>query len=175
MSGHKRVQTAQLYGPQQIAQILAELTPYQAHGEIYTYENAVSVACATAGTYYSVTGLTDGLNSGSGLVTVDGSNGKITIGNLSPGRYSVRFSMSLEANKANVVCHGDVFKNSSEQQNIAFERSIGTANVIGVVAATGFIDLVADDFLIVKLKSDTNTTTFDIPHMNLNAIRIAGN
>lgn len=143
-------------------------------GEMYTYDDALTVTATVADTYYTITGLTAGVSSGVGLAVVDAANGTITVGISGGGVYEISFvAAGISANKP-CELHGSVFVNGSDTEKIGWRRDIGTANQIGSAAAAGFYSLDAGDVVTFRLTSSAASTNITLEHGQLYMKRLLG-
>jgi len=166
---------AQLKNSEGVKNFLPEFTNYHKHGELYVPENGgLAVVLTTAGTYYTATGFTEGLESPDDYIDLDGTNGTITIGDKGAGLYRVDIGASFDSSRANVEIHGDCFLNGVDLANVGWIRDIGTANAIGNASDWGHVLLVPDDVLTYRLESDVNATTITLRHATLSLMWIAG-
>lgn len=143
-------------------------------GELYTYDDGLTVAAVTAGTYYTITGLTAGISAGAGLVVADGANGTLTVGANGAGVYEISFvAAGVSANKP-CELHGSVFVQGSDTDKIGWRRDISTANQIGSATASGFFSLAAGDVVTFRVTSSAANTTVTLEHGQLFMKRVLG-
>lgn len=134
------------------------------YGEMYTYDDALTVSAVTAGTYYTITGLAAGLAASDNPVTVDAVNGTLTVVAGGGGIYEISFvAAGISANKP-CELHGSVFVNGSDTEKIGWRRDISTANQIGSAGAAGLYDLAAGDIVTFRLTSSGANTTITVEH-----------
>lgn len=167
--------TAQSKDHELVKRILAEFSNYHMHGELYTFDNALSVSLPTQNTFVVSTGWTAGKSTGTDYVVLDAANGTITIGDKGKGLYYIKANMSFRSNKVNSAAHGSIFLNGTEQQNLSLRRNIAVANRIGNAnTQNGFLSLVPDDVIDFRLESDVNSTTIVIEHGGFSILWMAG-
>lgn len=139
-------------------------------GELYTHENSVVITVTTAGTYYVITGLTAGLSKGTGYLTLDATNGTMTIGAKGAGRYRLTGHISAFSNKvANLEFA--IYLNGVKQDNCSVKRDITTANQEGAIPITGLLSLSANDVIDIRVTSSANSTNVSLDHFNFNLLR----
>ena len=158
-----------------LGRILAEVSNYHKHGDMYTHDNSLQVSLPNLDTPVVSTGWTTGDETGAGYVVQNAANGTITIGDKGAGRYQISGSMSFSTDKANIEIHGAFFVGGVKQEKFAFRRSIGNANDIGnACVLSGSLLLSAGDVIDLRFESDTNTTLLDIEHGSWGILWIAG-
>lgn len=166
---------AQSFSTPKISQGVAEYSNYHMHGELYTHDDALAVSLPTADAPVISTGWTNNLSSGPDYVVIDGTNGTITIGDKGAGVYKIKGNVSFSSTRANVVIHAYMTVNNVKQNNLAFRRSVGTANIVGNAnTQDGYVLLAPGDVICFTFESDTNTTTIDIDHGGFSILWIAG-
>lgn len=143
----------------------------QSHGELYTHENSVSASVVSVGTYYTITGLTAGVSSGSGYVVLNAASGTMTVGSGGAGLYRISAHISAAADKVSTLEFA-LHKNGTKENKASVKGKIGSANDEGAVSLTGLFDLVDTDELTIRVTSDAANTTVSIEHMNWNIVRV---
>ena len=127
---------------------------------IYINDNSTSQSIPTGTTYTKITAFASNESSNVGGLTGDANNDKITISRI--GKYRVEGSFSFSAGTANTKWWGAAFLNGVELDNIHFTRKINTANDVGNVGFTGFLE--------------TNTVPLDVDlrirHDNVGSINV---
>lgn len=107
------------------------------YGELHIHDNSTSQAIPTGATYTKLTCF-PGIGFCSN-VTCDTANDKITF--TKTGKYRVGASLSFLCGTNNVEWKATAFLNNVEQDQIHFERKIGTAGDIGNAGVTGFVNV----------------------------------
>lgn len=175
MSSGKSGPIAQLKDNEGVKSLLPEFTNYHKHGELFASEaSPVSVSLPTANNFVIATGWVVGLESPDDYIDIDEANGTITIGDKGGGLYRVDIGASFESSRANVVIHGEAWKNGVRSNNIGWRRDIGTANQVGNASDWGHGELVPGDILTYRFASDTNATTVTLDHGTFSLTWIAG-
>lgn len=133
---------------------------------IHVHDASTAQTIATGATYTKSTAFTD--NGFSANCTPDAANDKITI--TKTGLYRVEGTCSFTTNTNNVVVKGTVFLGGSEQDQIHWERKIGTASDIGNAGFTGIIDVTsANTDIDLRFAHDAGADiTVTIKYANLN-------
>lgn len=108
-----------------------------AHGSIYVDDGAVAQTIATGASYVKVTAFTTDGNSNN--ITTDAANDKITF--TVPGTYHATASCSFTAATNLVNWFGAMFLDGVEQDNLHFERKIGTGGDYGSATLSGLINV----------------------------------
>ncbi len=166
---------AQLSDNKGVGRILAEVSNYHMHGDMFTHDDSLQVSLPTAGAPVVSTGWTAGDETGAGYVVQDAPNGTITIGDKGAGRYQLNASFSFSSSRANVEIHGALYVDGVKQEKFTFRRTVGTANAIGDASFPSLtLMLSPGEVLDVRFESDTNTTTLDIEHGGWGIIWKAG-
>ena len=114
--------------------------------------------------------------SGNNTVHVDTGSGtadRLIIGAYGAGVYACHMSMSFTGDAGNQIYHGAVHVNSVKQDNIAFERKIGTGGDIGNVNAMGILNLDPTDVVDIRVIGQSTGRTITISHCNLTLFRIS--
>lgn len=141
------------------------------YGSCYGNEIGWTQAAAAAGTFYEVsdTDMTDGeLNN----VTHDG-NGKLTV--TIAGRYLITYSVSLEADAANIHLVSAISVNGTEISpgRNHFHRASASAAI--PLASTAIVSLAANDTIEVAVATaDAGTPTLSVEHLNISVLQIGG-
>jgi hypothetical protein len=141
---------------------------------LYTYENSVQETLATAGTYYQITGLTDGTQAKLATNT----NDEITISDSALGPAHVSFHATVKADKA-CILQFDVFVTPSggaaaATEQISCKIDIQVAAKWYTVSAGDLIEIEVGDKIDIRAKSTQNTTVMDVDHLNLVVIQESG-
>lgn len=150
------------------AQIDEKLTP--AYGEIYIHEGSTPQSIPNGTTYEKVINFQ--ANGKSKNCTPDYTNNKITI--TKTGRYDIDGSMSFSSGTNNTDILLAAFLDGVEQENVHFDRTIGTIGSVGSAAISGFIevDTVPLD-LDIRVRHDNGTpVNLTFVYLNVNAERI---
>jgi hypothetical protein len=141
------------------------------YAEIYANNGATPQTIATGASYVKCTGFTD--NGVSNGATADVANDKIIITKV--GDYKIECSVSFTGAANLVNWFGSVFVDDVEQDQIHFQRKLGTGGDFGSTQFGGMIT-VASVPMDVDLRfrhdkgSDDDIT---IKYANLNALRVA--
>lgn len=146
----------------------------QVYGEMFKSNGGATITITAGGTYYGVTQMGTGIVSGAGYMTyVDNVTAdRLTVGASGAGTYKVAFNMSFDgSNSQTIQCK--VFKNDIAQNNVHFQRGLGTSPPVGSANATGLIALVANDYIDVRCTSNNSGATLTYYTFNLNAIRVS--
>jgi len=135
-------------------------TPVQ--GQLYTDDGSVTVTTTVAGTYYTVTGLTD---SNSYVFTMTDSS----MTDLVDGWYDIDISANgFTSDVNNTTAHLSLFINDVEITLCELERKISTSGDIGSASATALYYLSSSDVVKAKAKSDKAGAILTINHLNIN-------
>ncbi|MHA2063545.1 MAG: hypothetical protein ACXABY_04095 [Candidatus Thorarchaeota archaeon] len=146
---------------------------YAAHGSLYYDENGgtLSIACATAGTAYDITGLTA---NESNLTTLDAANGTITVN--SDGLFTCNLDLSSGVSlpaSPNLQAHAYIVKNGTKVAQAACQRTIKSQNDVGDFGAGPIeIRLNVGDVVKLQIESSANNTTFEINHLQFGIRRL---
>jgi len=162
------------YGAPEILRILAEVSNYHPHGEVfYDVGGTVNTTLTTVATFYQMaTGFTVGNETGAGYV-VGASAGSITIGDKGGGVYRINFAGSFMTNKAcQIECR--VYINTVGYRSLSYVVNHTALNLMTSVAISGFKTLVPNDVVVVKLAASVGTTVAQFGRANLNVQWIAG-
>jgi hypothetical protein len=135
---------------------------------IHVHDASAAQSIPTGATYTKLTCYTD--NEASSNVTPDATNDKITI--TRAGIYKVDGSFSFTCGTNNVTFFGALFLDGTEQDNVHWERKIGTAGDRGSASFTGIIDVTsANKDIDVRVRHDNaGSIDFTIYYSNLNII-----
>lgn len=148
--------------------ILATGYVYEAgtFAEIHVHDASAAESIPTGTTYTKTTAFTD--NGPSSNCTPDATNDKITF--TKTGFYKVNGSFSFSCGTNNVTFFGAAFLGGTEQDNIHWERKIGTAGDRGNASFTGIIDVTsANTDLDVRVRHDNaGSINFTLYYGNLN-------
>ena len=138
--------------------------------EIHCHDAAAAQSIASGATYTKVTAFTD--NGFAANCTPDQANDKITI--TVPGIYRVEGSFSFIGDSNAVNWKGSPFLNGVEQDNVHWQRKVGTGTDLGNASFTGFIDVptvpVDLDFRMAHDNGTAENVT--ISYGNINTQRI---
>lgn len=132
-------------------------------GMLYAYENEVTTAATDADTYYRIQGLLPFPANEFGLTATN----SLVCPPYRDGLYMINTHISFSSSKANVLGHGEVFRNATGFDFVAFERTISTASSTGDASANGVVYLSEGDSVYFALKSDVASAVFTIPHAQL--------
>lgn len=141
------------------------------YGSCYGNEIGWTQASAAAGTFYEIsdTDMSDGeLNN----VTHDGS-GKLTVS--ITGRYLITYSISLEADAANIHLISAISINGTEISpgRMHFHRASASAAI--PLAGTAIVNLTANDTVEVAVATnDAGTPTLSVEHLNISVAQVGG-
>lgn len=142
------------------------------HGELYTYEDGMSVTTTVAGTYYVIDGWTLGsYTNDTDYITMDATNGTIEVEK--DGLYEIRLNnVSFTSDINNTISHICCYVGGVEQENITLQRKIGTGGDYGSASCGGFLNLSANDVIDFRVKSDKAGAILDIDHGNFSVKRL---
>jgi hypothetical protein len=101
-------------------------------------------------TYVKVTGFTD--NSLAMNTTPDVANDKITL--TVPGTYKVEWNCSFASGTNGINFFGAVYSAGVEQDQIHWERKIGTANDVGSASASDYITITGTTDIDCRVRHD---------------------
>jgi len=121
---------------------------------------------ANAGTYYQLTGLSEGLSKN---VTLDGAAGTLTIG--MGGAYSFKGNISFSGS-SDIIISGTMFKNGVGGNAVSFKRKLGSNGDVGSAGGNTLVSFSEGDILDIRLKSNTNDSFISIDSMNITLIRL---
>jgi len=127
----------------------------------YIAVEQVNLELSMAGTYYALTGLTEGENNN---VTMNGSAGTWTI--QKPGVYSVDAQISFSGSD-DVTIEGELFVNGEDFEPIAFSRKLGSSGDVGSASGGGLVALTKGDVLSWRFESDSDDTILSIYHFHM--------
>lgn len=141
-------------------------------GEIYAHDNATVQSVPTGATYTKVLNFT--ANGVSQHATADFVNNKVTI--TKKGIYSIACSISFAAGTVNTNWFPVIFINGVEQNNIHFQRKIGTVNDFGSSQMEGageiaLVDLPVDVDLRIR-HDNAGAVDLTAKYMNLKVTRV---
>ena len=142
------------------------------YAEIYAHENLTTQAVVGSATVYTkVTNF--GFNGDAKNVTPDFANNKIII--TEPGEYMISFSTSFTATGSNVNWFGSIFIDGVEQNDMHFERKLGTGGDYGSTAIAGIHSFPTVPIDVdVRFRHDDIAVSRDLTkkYMNLNVSAI---
>lgn len=142
---------------------------YPAFGDLYEDAGATNISLTTAGTYYQWVNSTVGTSL---LTTLSASTDNITIAAGGDGLYEVNIPVSFTGT-ASTVFQFDLFLNGSRVTNIGCRaKTNASGTIVASCAAGGFVALVANDVLDVRVTSETNSVIATPQKLNLNIKRI---
>lgn len=85
------------------------------------------------------------------------------------GVYNINCNASIASGTANINSLGAVFVNGVEQENIHFERKIGTASDVGSVSISGLVHLNVGDDVSFRMRHENGTAVnITVHYANLN-------
>lgn len=134
---------------------------------IHVHDASTAQTIATGTAYAKITAFTD--NDPSNDCTADAANDKITI--TRAGIYKVGGSASFYSDTNNVTWKATAFLDGVEQDNVHWERKIGTGADLGNAAFSGFIDVTSVPVdLDLRMRHDqAGDVALTITYSNLNA------
>ena len=125
-----------------------------------------TMTLASAGTFYTATNLSEGVESN---IALDGANGTITI--TEAGIYDISAFISFTGTAGMTInCH--VFINGSIEETLGFTRTIGASTSFGSASLGGKILLSADDVLTIRVTSDIPNSWASIDNLNFSVARL---
>ena len=139
-------------------------------GSIYVHEGATAQSITNGATATKSTAFTTDGNDSGGISDV--ANDQLT---LSRGAWSVTASISFFTASNNVDVTGSLFLDGNEQDNLHFQRRIGTGADVGSAALTGIIIVdQASETLDLRLRHSLGAPeNITIVYANLNGHRIS--
>jgi hypothetical protein len=175
MTGYPgRTEQLQNYNSNDAARFTAEFSNYHRHGELWTHDPGILTSLTVADTPVIVDGWDEGAQSGTDYAVLDGGAGTITIGDKGAGLYRIDATCSFQSSKANILVHGAVYVNGVKADNVAWERTIGTASQTGDASDYGYVYLVPDDELDFRVEASGVTANILITHGGWGIEWIAG-
>ena len=120
-----------------------------------------SLELPTGGTYFKISGLTDGCQN---RTIVDGANGEITV--QTTGFYSIYISSSFFGSE-DTKFQGHLFVDDVLQANIGASRTIGTAGDVGNIAFGGCLKLNDGNVLDLRVQSTSDNVFIGVEHFNM--------
>jgi hypothetical protein len=139
-------------------------------GEIYTHENSTTQSIPTGATYTKV--INFDANGESNNCTPDFTNSKITI--TKPGTYFVSCPVSFTEAGSNENWFMSIFADGVEQDDIHFERRIGTGGDYGSASMSGFISASSAIDVDLRVRHDNaGARTLTVRYCNLSVNRVS--
>jgi hypothetical protein len=141
------------------------------YAEIFENTPPIITNVVSAGTFYPIVGLSDGVKTTTDKLLTDPANGKITVKENGAGVYNILAGMSFAADKGSTL-HFALHINGVIAPSIQFERDIANINDVGAGGMNGLVNLSENDVIDVRVTSSVNATAVDTEHYTLNLIRV---